>query len=105
MPACDLICANLPYIPTKVLKKLDVFGREPTIALDGGTDGLDLIRRLIPQAVIYLSSQGLVLLEIEASQGKTGLEIARKAFPQAQIELLSDLAGHDRVIRIETCIP
>ena len=42
----DLICANLPYIPTQTLHDLPIYGREPTLALDGGEDGLDLFRRL-----------------------------------------------------------
>jgi release factor glutamine methyltransferase len=99
---CNLICANLPYIPTRKLEGLDVFGREPTLALDGGPDGLSLIRRLLPQASKSLSSAGLLLLEIEANQGKAGADLARKYFPEAQINLLPDLAGHDRLIRIET---
>ncbi len=97
-----VICANLPYIPTKTLKGLDVFGREPTLALDGGPDGLNLIRKLLPQAVRNLSAEGLLLLEIENSQGQSALILAREYFPEAQIDLLPDLAGHDRLIRIET---
>jgi methylase of polypeptide subunit release factors len=42
----NLICANLPYIPTETLHGLPVYGREPTLALDGGPDGLNLYRRL-----------------------------------------------------------
>ena len=97
-----LIAANLPYIPTKTLEGLDVFGREPTLALDGGPDGFDIIRRLLPQAVQNLSSNGLLLLEIENTQGEAALNLAREFFPEAQIDLLPDLAGHDRLIRIET---
>ena len=97
-----VICANLPYIPSKTLVGLSVFGREPTLALDGGPDGLSLIRRLLPQAVQNLASEGLLLLEIEHTQGQAVLNLAQKFFPQAQINLLPDLAGHDRLIRIET---
>ena len=43
----DLLCANLPYIPTETLRNLPVYGREPTLALDGGADGLDLFRKLM----------------------------------------------------------
>ncbi|MFC1996080.1 peptide chain release factor N(5)-glutamine methyltransferase [Chloroflexota bacterium] len=102
LPNCDLICANLPYIPTRTLEGLDVYGREPTLALDGGPDGLSLIRRLLPQAFRVLSSKGLLLLEIEATQGKTGVNLAREYFPEAQVDLLPDLAGRNRLIRIET---
>lgn len=44
--AFNLICANLPYIPTETLRGLHVYGKEPTLALDGGKDGLDLYRKL-----------------------------------------------------------
>jgi release factor glutamine methyltransferase len=98
----DMICANLPYVPTKTLERLDVFGREPTLALDGGPDGLRLIRRLITQAARILAPEGLVMLEIEATQGEEALSLAEEFYPKAQIELLPDLAGHNRIIRIET---
>jgi release factor glutamine methyltransferase len=98
----DMICANLPYIPTRTLAQLDILGREPTLALDGGADGLELIRRLLPQAVDSLTPGGLLLLEIEANCGVAAQKLAREFFPEAQIELLTDLAGHDRLIRIET---
>src|SRR5512135_2375099 len=42
----NLVCANLPYIPTGKLHSLPVFKREPTVALDGGPDGLDPFRKL-----------------------------------------------------------
>jgi release factor glutamine methyltransferase len=101
---CNLICANLPYIPTRALEDLAVFGREPTLALDGGTDGLGLIRRLLLLAAKKLSPGGLLLFEIEAAQGKTALNLAQVFFPKARIDLLSDFAGRDRLIRIETFV-
>ncbi len=104
LATCSLICANLPYIPTKTLEGLSVFGREPTLALEGGPDGLSLIRRLLPQAVQNLSSSDLLLLEIENTQGEAALNLAREFFPEARIDLLPDLAGHDRLIRIETFV-
>jgi len=99
-----MVCANLPYIPTRTLESLDIFGREPTLALDGGPDGLSLIRRLLPQAVQHLASGGLLLIEIENTQGKAVLNLAEEFFPETRIDLLPDLAGHDRLIRIETLI-
>ena len=98
----SLIAANLPYIPTETLHDLDVFGREPTLALDGGPDGLNLIRRLMHSVPRYLTPGGLLLVEIEASQGTAALTLARKAFPAAEISLHPDLSGHDRLIYIET---
>lgn len=97
----DLVCANLPYIPTSVLAKLTVFEREPTLALDGGPDGLDLIRRLLDQAQTRLSPGGLILAEIEALQGSLALTTARKTFPQAHIRVKKDYAGHNRLLVIK----
>jgi release factor glutamine methyltransferase len=97
----DLIVANLPYIPTTALHKLPVYGREPTLALDGGADGLDLIRRLLAKAPALLAPGGSMLLEIEASQGPAVLSLAYDAFEQAEIHLHQDLAGHDRLLEIQ----
>lgn len=96
----DVILANLPYIPTDVLRQLAVYGREPTLALDGGPDGLNLIRRLLEQARRCLAPGGLLLLEIEASQGAAARALAASAFANAEIALYPDLAGHDRVLEV-----
>ena len=101
-PPFDLICANLPYIPTSTLQRLTVFGSEPQQALDGGEDGLNLIRRLLHQAPDWISPGGILLLEIEARQGEAAAHLAQMFFPQAAIAILPDLAGHDRLLRITT---
>jgi release factor glutamine methyltransferase len=100
-PYLELICANLPYIPSATLASLPVAAREPRLALDGGPDGLSLIRSLLEQAPSRLAPGGLLLLEIEAGQGPAALELARQAFPKGDIRLLPDLAGRDRVVRVE----
>lgn len=97
----DLICANLPYVPSAVLKSLPVARWEPSLALDGGPDGLDLVRRLLRLAPPALAPGGLLLLEIEAAQGPQALDLARLAFPQASQTLLQDLAGRDRLVCIQ----
>lgn len=97
----DLICANLPYIPTETLRGLGVSRREPVLALDGGPDGLRLIRRLLRQAGGKLAEGGLLLCEIEAGQGEAALRLAREAFPKAGVRVLKDLADLDRLVRIE----
>jgi len=102
MKPFDLICANLPYIPSATLKSLDVGRWEPGLALDGGPDGLDLVRRLLFAAPAALAPGGRMLLEIEATQGAAALELARLAFPQAEAALIQDLAGRDRLICIQT---
>jgi release factor glutamine methyltransferase len=97
----DLICANLPYIPTETLLNLPIYGREPTLALDGGADGLDLFRKLIKIAPEWLAPNGLILLEIEATRGMQALSIAYDMFAQAEIHLHQDLTGRDRLLEIQ----
>jgi release factor glutamine methyltransferase len=97
----DLIVANLPYIPTDTLHRLPIFNREPTLALDGGAgDGLDIIRRLLAKATTRLAPGGMILLEIEASQGQSASVLAREVFPQASVKIYQDLVGHDRLVEI-----
>jgi release factor glutamine methyltransferase len=97
----DLICANLPYIPTQTLRQLPIFGREPTLALDGGEDGLDLYRRLLSVATDWLAPKGKMLLEIEATQGIKALNLAYDSFSDVEIHLHQDLTGRDRLLEIE----
>lgn len=96
----DLICANLPYIPSQTLATLPVSRWEPRLALDGGQSGLDVIQRLLHQARSRLAPNGVILLETEASLGAETLHIAQEAFPQAHHRLVPDLAGHDRIVEI-----
>jgi len=98
----DLIAANLPYIPSADLDGLAVARFEPRSALDGGPDGLDLMRRLLAQAPGALAPGGLALLEIQSGQGARVSELARAAFPGAEVCVLADYAGHDRVVWIST---
>ncbi|MFH1447023.1 MAG: peptide chain release factor N(5)-glutamine methyltransferase, partial [Chloroflexota bacterium] len=98
----DLICANLPYIPTKNITEVNTFSHEPSHALDGGVDGLQHIRQLLKQMPTRIASPGLILLEIEASAGKTSLVLAEAAFPKAAVHLKKDLAERDRLIMIQT---
>ncbi len=98
----NLIVSNPPYIPAKVIDGLmpDVKDFEPRLALDGGTDGLDIYRRLIPQAAEHLAPGGVLLLEIGFDQGETVPDLCRQA-GLGNIAVLKDLAGLDRVVRAE----
>lgn len=96
----DLVCANLPYIPTQTLSQLPIFGREPTVALDGGVDGLELILRLLNIAPEWLAPNALILLEIEATLGIQAFNLAYDLFNQAEIHLHQDLTGRDRLLEI-----
>jgi release factor glutamine methyltransferase len=95
----DLVVANLPYIASEELDGLEpeITRYEPRLALDGGPDGLDLIRRLIPQAAACLRPDGALALEVgwrQAAQVRQLLE--HQGFSQLQVH--QDLAGLDRVI-------
>jgi release factor glutamine methyltransferase len=96
----DLICANLPYIPSPILHKLPIYGREPLLALDGGPDGLQQIRRLLNIAPEWLAPGGAIFMEIEASQGPPVLGLAYDIFNKAHISLEKDISGRDRLISI-----
>jgi len=66
----DLIVSNPPYIPTKDIKNLseDIINYEPLVALNGGLDGLDLIKKVIYKANSLLKKNGLLAIEIGFNQ-------------------------------------
>jgi release factor glutamine methyltransferase len=97
----DLICANLPYIPTASLPTLSIPNHEPILALDGGINGLELIHRMLLQARGCLAVGGLMLLEIEATEGLHVQALACNIFKDAQVLVYPDLAGHDRLLEIQ----
>jgi len=97
----DLICANLPYIPSQTVANLEVARYEPLSALDGGMDGLSLIRRLLEDAPRVTAPGGVLLLEIEAGQGESTPALAASIFPTAYITLHPDLAGRPRLLEIQ----
>jgi release factor glutamine methyltransferase len=96
----DLICANLPYIPTETLHQLAIYGKEPTLALDGGADGLDIYRRLFKLAPDWLAPHGMMLLEVESTLGVKALSLAFDSFSDVTIHLHQDLTGRDRLLEI-----
>lgn len=69
----DVIVANAPYVPTDAIRFMPQEARmhEPTAALDGGVDGLDLQRGIAVQAPLWLRAEGLLLLEISARQAES----------------------------------
>lgn len=98
----ELILANLPYIADDEWELVaeSVKRYEPKVALQGGADGLDLIRDLLVQAKAKLTANGAIFLEIGWQQGKTVYQIATDLFPSAIIHIRSDDAGHDRLAQI-----
>ena len=99
-----LIVANLPYVTTEEWQDLapEIRDHEPRAALDGGPDGLALIRRLLATAAPHLLPGGAILMEIGAEQGKAATALARQQCPQATVLLQQDYAGLDRLVIIET---
>ncbi len=97
----DLICANLPYIPTSTLKTLEVARNEPLLALNGGKDGLVFIKELLGELPHLLLPGGYALLEMEAETSERVLELAKAFIAKAEFKVIQDLAGHDRVLAIE----
>jgi release factor glutamine methyltransferase len=88
----ELVVANPPYIPTPLLSTLDpvVRDHEPTLALDGGDDGLTAIRRLVAGARPALAPGGVLLIEHHHDQSAAVLALLRHAGlenPQAQKDL------------------
>jgi release factor glutamine methyltransferase len=100
--AYDLICANLPYIPSSIVDHLLVSKKEPRLALDGGSDGLELISRLLKQAKSQLEAGGLILLEIDPSQSDRMIQLSMQHFGGSRTRILKDLTGRDRCVEIET---
>ncbi len=97
----DLIVANLPYIPSHRLESLPncVFKHEPIEALDGGTDGLQLIRKLIKQAQGKLKPHGQVMLEIDSQVriNETSLGLSADSL---NFEIIKDQFKRQRFVRL-----
>jgi release factor glutamine methyltransferase len=95
----DLLVANLPYIPSAAVPELPVAASfEPRVALDGGPDGLALVRRLLPQLPLALIAGGVALLEIGADQADAISAAVTMALPAWSATVHEDLAGRPRVV-------
>ena len=95
----DLLVSNPPYIERKVIPTLmeEVREYDPSIALDGGEDGLDFYRRIIGGAQDYLKRGGQILMEIGSGQAQAVSELLREAGFK-EIDVCRDFAGLDRVV-------
>jgi release factor glutamine methyltransferase len=96
----DLIISNPPYIRTGDIKSLqpEVKDWEPVTAIDGGADGLDFYRELIPSARRYLKYEGLLILELGAGQASSVADIIEFS-GYTQIQIIRDYAGIERIIK------
>jgi release factor glutamine methyltransferase len=95
----NLVMANLPYIASDELQTLAVSRHEPRLALDGGADGLDLIRRLLAQIPMICNPNALILLEIGAGQGGAALALVQEVLQPKSAAVLHDYAELDRIVR------
>lgn len=93
----DVIISNPPYVPTREMRRLPAeFKAEPRMALDGGKDGLDIIRKILVQARERLQPHGIVALEVG------GLRAAMdKAFPELDPHWLHTEDGEDCVCVVQ----
>ena len=97
----DIVLANLPYVRTGAIDGLPVAASfEPRTALDGGSDGLDVIRRLLALLPDVLASDGVALIEIGADQGSAAPEAVAGALPGWITSVETDLAGLPRILRV-----
>ncbi|MGB9698065.1 MAG: peptide chain release factor N(5)-glutamine methyltransferase [Thermodesulfobacteriota bacterium] len=98
----DLIVANPPYIPRRHLTSLppEVRHFEPPLAWDGGEDGLDFFRRLLPQVGKFLRPQGWFLTEIGVGQEEEIKKIAGEMVDLSPGTFVKDLAGVNRVFKV-----
>jgi ribosomal protein L3 glutamine methyltransferase len=93
----DLIICNPPYVNTNSMNALPLeYHAEPALALAGGDDGMDLIRKIIAGAPDYLSERGAILIEIGNEY-----EYFKKAFPQIPVIRMEVSAGDEQVLLIQ----
>ncbi|RKZ10684.1 peptide chain release factor N(5)-glutamine methyltransferase [Candidatus Fermentibacteria bacterium] len=96
----DGIVANLPYIPSGLIHDLEpeVRDGDPLIALDGGHDGLELVRSLLVSAPGILRGGGVLALELDREQVETVSKLLEKNPLWEDVRAFNDLAGHPRVV-------
>ncbi len=107
----DLIVSNPPYVTAAAMRRLpEEYRREPALALAGGHDGLDLVRRILAAAPDHLTARGVLVLEVGHARGRV-----EKAFPTLEAwwpqtsggddcVLVADRAGITRAIKANAAI-
>lgn len=100
MGTFSVLVSNPPYIPTSVLPTLpeEVIGFEPGLALDGGADGLDVFRRIVPVAEHALLPGGMLAVELFEDSFETAAAYVRARDGWASAEVREDLTHRPRVL-------
>jgi release factor glutamine methyltransferase len=103
-PVYDVVCSNPPYIETGVIEELEpeVRDHEPRRALDGGRDGLDVVREISRTAGAFLKSGGALIMEIGEGQEEAVRGIISAIEGYMEFVTIPDLAGIPRVIKVRT---
>ncbi len=98
----DIIAANLPYVSRTELPNLPLEIREfePKIAIDGGVDGLEVIKQLLSQTGHKINPAGCLLLEIGQQHADSLASLVYTSFKNSALDFISDLNGTRRVARI-----
>jgi ribosomal protein L3 glutamine methyltransferase len=90
----DLIISNPPYVEQKIMDQLPIeFLKEPQIALSGGKDGIDLVKKIITEAPSHLNVNGVLIMEVGRDR-----DAVEKQFPQIPFTWLETQAGRDFVL-------
>ena len=99
MGRLDLVVSNPPYVPTKVLSQIprEVADFEPALALDGGADGNDVLRRLLPWCAAALRPGGGFAFELHETRLQAAADMAAQA-GFVDVRIVDDLAGRPRVL-------
>ena len=99
-PFFDVVCSNPPYIPRDTIPNLapEISKYEPISALDGGPDGLDVVRQIAGQARGFLKKDGALILEIGDGQEREVRELLARA-DFLDIKFFPDLSGTIRVVK------
>lgn len=102
----DVLVSNPPYIPTDVMATLphEVADFEPSLALDGGTDGLDIFRRLVSAAPFMLRKNGLLACELYEGHLDAAADLCRAAGME-DVRIVDDLTGRPRIVLARVVTP
>ncbi|HYB74449.1 MAG TPA: peptide chain release factor N(5)-glutamine methyltransferase [Candidatus Sulfotelmatobacter sp.] len=96
----DLLVSNPPYVATRDMGGLapEIRRYEPALALHGGPDGLDVIRRLVAQAPHWIAPGGALLFEFGDGQARACLDLLRQTGAYAPGHIVRDLGGRPRAV-------